>query len=246
MLKKAKEKGVMTEEEFAEAKKAMLKNLAGPPVVYQSKRGGDSSDSESEEDSLDSESEEDSSDSGSEEDSSDSEPEEEFDISASASNVGENSPDKDSDFEAVNNAVAEKLRESFARANANPNKAKRAKAKRTKLVANKAKAKTDLRRRLSVNQAAMLHARNANKRPSSGSNLGNSTKKKKKKANPTKKTEHSLLLHPNTFPLDLPGWKSKYVETFGKRPAGRMANDVGWLKKKIYESKSDIMREMER
>jgi hypothetical protein len=92
----------------------------------------------------------------------------------------------------------------------------------------------------------MLHAHNAKKRPSSGSNFGNSTKKKKK-ANPTKKkVEHSLLLHPNTFPLDLPGWKSKYVETFGKRPAGRMANDVGWLKKKISESKSDIMREMER
>jgi len=46
---------------------------------------------------------------------------------------------------------------------------------------------------------------------------------------PQKKAKHALL----KTATELGQWKSEYEKVFGKRPAGRSANDIEWLKKKL-------------
>lgn len=175
VFKKAKISGAITEEEFTEAKRAMLKNLSGQGVVIVVQNlnvhpGNNSSMAPA--NSVISESESDSS------DSSDSDDEADLDEQA--------------EFDAFNDAVSKSIRKNYAKSK-----------KRVKLKAKKAEGVgASKKRKASVAVRSRL---------------------------PQKKAKHALL----KTATELGQWKSEYEKVFGKRPAGRSANDIEWLKKKL-------------
>lgn len=185
VFKKAKISGAITQEEFTEAKRAMLKNLSGQGVVIVVQNlnvhpGNNSSMAPA--NSVISESESDSS------DSSDSDDEADLDEQA--------------EFEAFNNAVSKKLRKNFAKSKKRVKlKAKKAEGSAAAGVSNKRKASVAKRK---ASAAVMSRL-------------------------PKKKAKHALV----KTATELGQWKSEYEKVFGKRPAGRMANDIEWLKKKL-------------
>jgi hypothetical protein len=184
VFKKAKISGAITEEEFTEAKRAMLKNLSGQGVVIVVQNlnvhpGNNSSMAPA--NSVISESESDSS------DSSDSDDEADLDEQA--------------EFDAFNDAVSKSIRKNYAKSKKRVKlKAKKAEGMATG-VSNKRKASVAKRK---ASAAVMSRL-------------------------PKKKAKHALL----KTATELGQWKSEYEKVFGKRPAGRSANDIEWLKKKL-------------
>jgi len=181
VFKKAKISGAFTEEEFTEAKRAMLKNLSGQGVVIVVQNlnvhpGNNSSMAPA--NSVISESESDSSDS-----------DDEADL------------DEQAEFDAFNDAVSKSIRKNYVKSK-----------KRVKLKAKKAEGVA----------AGVSNKRKASvaKRKASAAVMSRL---------PKKKAKHALV----KTATELGQWKSEYEKVFGKRPAGRSANDIEWLKKKL-------------